>query len=381
MLRSFSHAPLSRRRVLVRVDFNVPIVGQSVGDDFRIRAALPTIRRLLGRGNRVILLSHASDPRQTLKPVARRLTRILGEPVAFIMNPFGGRKDFFPGGIRVALVENLRFWRGEESCSRAFARALARLGDAYVNDAFGAAHRKGASLTILPRLLPSLIGLLFERELRELDRVLLRPRHPLVAVLGGAKIETKLGILRRFERVADRVLVGGAVANVLLRARGVSVGRSSGSAEPITREVRRLAQSPKILLPRDARIRRNRRGRVLIIPLGRLAPGDSVLDVGPRTVAEFRRALAPARTVVWNGPLGLAEEPAFAIATLAIARALSRSRAEVVVGGGDTVAVLDRAGLAGTFRHVSTGGGAMLAYLAGEKLPALEALKKPKAKN
>lgn len=376
MLRYLSHTTLRRKRVLTRVDFNVPISRGAVGDKFRLRAALPTIQRLLRAGNTVILLAHHSNRRQTLAPIAPALAHMLSAPVAFLKNPFRAGRGR-AREARVFLVENLRFWKGEEAGSIAFARALARIGDAFVNDAFGAAHRRGASLTLLPRYLPSCLGLLFERELRELDLVLKQPRRPLIAVFGGAKTETKLPILQRFSRFADRVLVGGAIANTLLRARGLSIGRSPVERGLPVGRIRRIARSRKVVLPVDAVVAsspRSRRGRIRRI--GAIAAKDILLDIGPKTELLFKQFIAGGRTVVWNGPMGITEAKPFTGGTLALARALARSRARVVVGGGDTVAFLNRTRLVGRFTYVSTGGGAMLAYLAGEKLPALEALRR-----
>lgn len=376
MLRYLSQSPLRLKRVLVRVDFNVPIAHGRVSDDFRIRATLPTIRHLLRQRNSVILLAHASDKRQSLRLLAGHLSRLLGERVTFRRDPFS---EYAPReSSRVVLMENLRFWPGEETQDKKFAKILADLGDAYVNDAFGAAHRRGASLTVLPRLLPSYLGLLFERELAELGRIIRQPKRPLVAIFGGAKIETKIPILRRFMRLADRVLVGGAIANALLAVRAFPIGRSHPPfPRSVSRLIRQLVQSPKLILPVDgvlAQSRFSRRGR--IVSFDRLSPQSVILDAGPRTLNRFRREIASSRMVVWNGPLGITEVRAFSRGTEALARALARSRAEVVIGGGDLAAVVDRMGLLGSFRHVSTGGGAMLTYLAGGKLPALEALKK-----
>lgn len=351
MFSYLSRTHLSNRRILLRVDFNVPIRGRRIGGEFRIRAALPTIRKLLSSGNRIVVLSHHSDRGQTLRPLVAVLRRLLGEPVTFIANPAGrparpagGSQAAGTGGPRLALVENLRFWAGEEAERPNFARSLARWGEAFVNDAFGVAHRRSASLTLLPRLLPFYLGLLFERELDVLDRVRRKPARPYVVILGGAKLETKLRLLERSLRVADHVLVGGAIAAELL----------SGHA--------RLVRSRKLVLPVDGPVRS-----------GRLA------DIGPKSVRRFAGIIRSARTVVWNGPLGIAEEARYAKGTGAISRALARSRGSVIVGGGDTVAFLERAGLtAGAFDHVSTGGGAMIAYLAGEKLPGLEAMKRGK---
>lgn len=377
MLGYLSKTSIRNKRVLLRVDFNVPIRNGRVQETFRIRAVLPTIRRIVKYGNKVIILSHHSNPRQTLAPVARALGRLVGRTANFVSNPFSAAARLRltkqnPGSV--VLTENLRFFRGEQDASHSFARALARLGDVFVNDAFGVSHRRGASLTILPSFLPSFIGLNFEQELKVLDRLLHHSRRPLVAVFGGAKLETKLKLLRRFSRLAYRVLVGGAIANVLLRA--------SGYAVKIPRQDQHLLAAAKLILRRGSRIVlpldlvvSPRPGRAFICPVGASLSG-LVIDLGPETIREFRRLIAGAGTVVWNGPLGITESGRGRSATLGLARVLANSRAWTIVGGGDTVAALEAEKMLGSFDYVSTGGAAMLAYLAGEKLPALEALRK-----
>ncbi len=364
--------------MLLRVDFNVPIVGRKVQDDFRIVASLPTIRQLLRGRNTVILLSHHTDKRQTLAPVAKHLATFLRQPVRFVRDPLGRK---FRAQIRrsgrgnLFLVENLTRWRGEGNEDVHFAKRFSRLGDVFVNDSFGEAHRRRALITVIPRFLPSFLGPLFRRELARLDRVLRHPARPLVGIFGGAKIETKLAILQRFYRIADRVLVGGAVANTLLAARGVSVGRSR--IEGVSSVVRRLARSPQLVLPIDAVVLSERpQRRIRVTPITAIARDEVIYDIGPKTQRLFSEIVAGARTIVWNGPLGLQELPQYARGTRALARALARRGSRVIVGGGDTVDFLARAKLLNRFKHVSTGGGAMLAYLAGEKLPALEALRR-----
>ena len=377
MLRYLSRTTPRGKRVLVRVDFNVPISGRRVLDTFDIVRALPTIRALLRRGNSIVLLSHHSDERQTLAPLAPHLTRMLGRRVTFLRDLLGlsarrAVRSARPG--TVFLGENVRFWRGERRNSTAFARALAGLGEVFVNDAFGELHRPYASMVGIPRHLPSFAGPLIASELKMLDRFIRRPAQPLVGIFGGAKMETKLAILRRFARRADRVLLGGGVANTLLRARGFAIGRSLTAH--MSAAMRRLARSKKIVLPIDAIVSSSggRSGKSVL--LGDIGPQDRVYDIGPKTRLLFRRVLGSARTVVWNGPLGLVEKRCYAGGTLAVAETLARHRGLVLVGGGDTVAFLDRVRLLKRFKHVSTGGGAMLAYLAGERLPGFEALKR-----
>lgn len=379
MLKRLSQSRIEQKRVLLRVDFNVPIRGRKVEDDFRVRAHLPTIERLLKRRNIVILLAHHSDQRQTLRPVAWRLAGMLKSKVTFIKNPFSrGVFKFSQKSGKIFMLENLRLWPGEEKGDLKFAKAIARLGDVFVNDAFGVAHRPSASNVLLPRLLPSYLGLLFEKELAELGRVISRPRRPLVAAFGGAKIETKLKLLKRFSRFADKLCVGGMVANALLAARGVNVGRSFiGSG--LTRGVNKIAYAKNIILPVDAVVASSKSATgVKICELDAIGNKNMILDIGPKTSASFIKAVARAGTIVWNGPFGFAETRPFDRGTLAFAKALVKKQSSAVIGGGDTVAFLDKAHLLNKFRHISTGGGAMLAYLAGEKLPALEALRKSK---
>ena len=375
MFRYLSRTLPRRTRVLVRVDFNVPIEQGRVRDDFDLLRVLPTIRALQRRRNTCVLLSHHSDEHQSLAPLAKHLSLLLSTPVLFLRDPFSRRAALTvrraPPGAGF-LAENLRFWRGEKANGPAFAAALARLGEVFVNDAFGELHRPYASIIGIPRLLPSLVGPLVLAELGMLGRFMHRPRRPLIGIFGGAKVETKLAILKRFFRFADRVLAGGGVANTLLKARGLGIGRSL--AAPASAAVRRLARSRRLVLPTDV-IVKGPRSRVRRVPVAGVTPQERICDIGPETRLAFRHALGPAKTVIWNGPLGLAEDRRYAAGTLAIARALARHRGLVLVGGGDTVAFLRRVGLRPKFRYVSTGGGAMLAYLAGEKLPGLEALK------
>lgn len=376
MLYYLSRAAVRNKNVLVRVDFNVPISSGKVRDDFRIRAALPTIRKLLRSGNRIILLSHHSAKGRSLKPLAGHLGKILGSPVVFVKNPFAAKfwqKSF---SEKIFLVENLRFWPGEMKEDMSFARKLARLGSFFVNDAFGEAHRRAASVTLLPKLLPSCLGLLFEKELRQLQKVVMRSRRPLVAIFGGAKLETKLPLLKRFIRLADKVAVGGAIADVLLRARGFEVGISSAGAT-VGRDVKKIAHAKNVILPVDvvaAPSRESKSGK--ICPMALVKRDQAILDIGPKTRELFNQAVTSAGTIVWNGPLGVIEVSAFQKGTLSVAKALARRQKIVLVGGGDSIAFLDKVGLLKKFKHVSTGGGAMLSYLAGEKLPALAAFKK-----
>ncbi len=375
MKSRISHVLPRGKRVLVRVDFNVPVLGTAVHGDFRIRAHVPTIRMLLKRRNSVILLSHHSDTKQSLRPMAKALSRMLRVPVSFVEEPFAkGMGDVKSGSV--VLFENLRFWNGEEALDPAFARSLALRGDVFLNDAFSVAHRKAASTVLLPRLLPSFLGPLFLREIKELDLLMKNPRRPLVAVFGGAKTETKLPLLKRFSRFADSLIVGGAIANTVLASRGIGVGVSRVDTTAL-RGLTQLRRSRNIVLPVDAVVSNSRHtSRARIVSLGDIGRGEAIWDVGPASSRMYRKLIANARTIVWNGPLGLVEEPPFRGSTRALVRSLLRSHAKVIIGGGDTVAFLESIGALKKFRHVSTGGGAMLAYLGGERLPGLEALRR-----
>lgn len=361
---------------IVRVDFNVPISGRRVLDTFDIGRALPLIRRLLRSGKSVVLLSHHSDERQTLAPLVPLLSRMLGRRVMFLRDLSGKRarsavRSAPPGTL--FLGENVRFWRGEREASKAFALALAGLGDIFVNNAFGELHRPYASIIGIPRHLPSFAGPLVADELKMLDGFMYKPKRPVVGLFGGAKIKTKLRILERSAEVFDRVLVGGGIANAIFAARGVAVGRSL--ADGAGRGVAKLARSRKIVLPQDVVV--SGKGKSRTVTPTDIGSSDRIFDIGPASRKTFCRILSGAGTVVWNGPLGFVEDSRYADGTLAVARALSRHRGRVLVGGGDTVAFLNRAKLLGKFKNISTGGGAMLAYLAGEKLPGLKALRRP----
>lgn len=362
---------IRNKRVLLRVDFNVPILHGKVQDDFKIRSSLPTIRNLLRRKNSILIFSHHSDRHQTLKPVAEFLGRMIKEKVFFARDARA-----VSGAERsVVFLENLRFWNGETGVRPSFARRLAELGDVFVNDAFGVAHRREASSVILPRLMPSYLGLRFEKEMRQLDRALENPRRPLAVIIGGVKVKTKANLIKRFIRVADNILVGGASANIILRARGVKIGRSG--AEDGGASFEKMARSKKLILPVDAiATSGGRMSRPKIFSFDKISTNDVIYDIGPKTRSLFAGALKKARSVVWNGPVGLVEAKAFAGGTEFLARLLAKHSGFVLVGGGHTVAFIDKIGLLNKFKHISTGGGAMLAYLAGEKLPALEALRR-----
>jgi phosphoglycerate kinase len=388
--RTVDELDLAERRVFLRVDFNVPVGRDGeVSDDARIRAVLPTIE--LGRraGARLVLASHLGrpkgrpDPAYSLRPVAIRLGQLLGEAVTLAPDCVGtaveaAARGLPPGGL--LLLENLRFHAEEEANDAVFARALAALGDVYVNDAFAAAHRAHASTEGITRhLRPAVAGLLMKRELAALGRVFEAPTRPLVAILGGAKVSDKLALVESLLARVDRLLVGGGMAFTFLRAQGHAVGRSLLEAGLVETAARLLesagARGVEIRLPVDTVVAASTEADggeprpVSAIPADRMG-----LDIGPGTVAAFGSAVREARTIVWNGPMGVFERPAFAAGTLGLARAVAEAPGFSVVGGGDTVAAVHRAGVADRIGYLSTGGGAFLEYLEGRTLPGVAAL-------
>jgi phosphoglycerate kinase len=375
------------KRVLVRVDFNVPLADGVVTDDTRLRGALPTLQQLLDRGASLVLMSHLGrpkgvDPKFSMAPVGAALSALLGRPVRTIGTVVGPEAEAAAAALKsgdVLLLENLRFDGGEKADDPVFAAALARLGDVYVNDAFGTAHRAAASVVGVTRLLPSYAGRLMARELEALGKVVADPARPFVVVLGGAKIGDKIGVIDAFLPRADRILVGGGMANTFLAAAGVPMGDSLVETDRLDDARRiRAAGGDKLVLPVDLVIAdafdAGAATRTVAATAG--APsGWRALDIGPETVGAFAERLRTARTVVWNGPMGVFELAPFARGTFAIADVLAGLRdAFTVVGGGDSAAAVRAAGLAEDIDWVSTGGGASLELLEGKMLPAVAAL-------
>jgi len=380
-LRDLPPQALDGKRALVRVDFNVPIKNGKVTDDTRLRASLPTIKYLRDKGARVILLSHLGrpkggpDPQFSLKQIVRDLEQLLGAPVEFIADPATGvptTRRLPRGGV--ALVENTRFWAGEEKNDPELARTFAALGDLYVNDAFGSAHRAHSSTEAVAHLLkPAVTGFLMEKELQYLGALLRDPKHPFVAVLGGAKISGKIDVIRSLLPRVDELLIGGAMACTFFAAMGFEVGSSLVEPDRIALAKELLAQSgKKLILPRGAviapsleRARDSRSATADAIP-----KGWAMYDIDETTQHDFRARLLRAKTIFWNGPMGVFETPPFDAGTRAIATALVD--AVTVVGGGDSVAAV--AGMEDQLTHVSTGGGASLEFLEGKELPGVAAL-------
>ena len=374
------------KKVLVRVDFNVPTKDGKVGDDTRIRAALPTIQYLLDHGAAVILCSHLGrpkggpDPKYTLKPVADYLAQLMGKPVAFAADCVGpvaeaAAKALQPG--QVLVLENTRFHPEEEKNDMGMAKQLASLADVYVNDAFGSAHRAHSSTEGVAHFLPAVAGLLMEEEIKYLGQAIDDPKRPFVAILGGAKISDKIGVIKNLLTKADVILIGGGMANTFFAAQGLAMGDSLVEADAVETAKELLASGgTKLHLPVDMVLadKFDAEAQSKTVPTGNVPDGWRVLDIGPKSVEAFGKLIQDAGTVVWNGPMGVFEFPRFAEGTYGVAKAVAASHAVSVVGGGDSVAAIQQSGLADKITHISTGGGASLEMLEGLVLPGLAAL-------
>ena len=390
--RTIKDLDLRGKKALIRVDFNVPIKNGTIQEDTRIKSSLPTIRYALEQGATVILMSHLGRPKGkpnlefTLKPIAEHLAKLLGKPVQFAEDCIGPAAQAAidtagPGGV--VLLENLRFHAEEEKNDPAFAQQLAALGDVYINDAFGSAHRAHASTEgIVSKIETSAAGLLMADEIAHLGKVLEAPDRPFVAMLGGAKVSDKLEVIENLIPRVDALLIGGAMAYTFLKARGVAVGKSLVEADLLdtARDLERRAKERglRLELPVDHVVapKLEAGAPAETLKVGDEAIGDRMgLDIGPETIKTYREVLAGAKTVIWNGPMGVFEIDAFANGTIEVAKAVADVKGTTVIGGGDSIAAVVKAGVTDRITHISTGGGASLEFLGGRTLPGVEALK------
>ena len=388
-LQTLDMLSVKGRRAFVRVDFNVPLKNGDVGDDSRIRAAIPTIQWLIDHGASIVLASHLGrpkgkvNPELSLQPVAVRLGELMQRPVRFASDVVGESASGMAAALKpgeILLIENLRFDPGEEANDPGFAEKLAGLADVFVNDAFGAAHRAHASTAAIATRMPSAAGLLMAAEIKALNTVLNEPESPLIVILGGAKVSDKIGVIKSFIGKAEAILIGGGMANTFLAAKGIEIGNSLVEADRIDLASSLLQQASEagvtLLLPVDVNAAEaiDRPDTSRIVEVSGVDPEKMILDIGPETVRTFDEWIARAGTIVWNGPMGVFETPPFDAGTRGVAAAVAVANGYSVVGGGDSIAALQKLGLASEIDHISTGGGASLEFLEGKELPGIAAL-------
>ncbi len=384
--KTITDIDVSGKKVLVRVDFNVPIKAGEIGDDTRIRAALPTLDYLINQGASLILCSHLGRPKGEVKPeyslrqVAKHLGQILKKPVIFAEDCLGPVAEEYASNLKpgeILLLENTRFHSGETKNDLGMAKQLAALADIYVNDAFGSAHRAHASTEGVAHFLPAVAGFLMQKEIHYLGSAISNPARPFIAILGGAKISDKIGVIHNLLKIADQVLIGGGMANTFFKAQGYPIGESLVEDEALDTAINLLqVGNSRLRLPVDVVIadRFDSAAERKVISMGPIPDGWRILDIGAETVAAYRRVIHGAGTIVWNGPMGVFELPPFAEGTYGVALAVAESEATSIVGGGDSVAALKQSGLSERVTHISTGGGASLEMLEGLPLPGVVAL-------
>ncbi|MDD4625377.1 MAG: phosphoglycerate kinase [Candidatus Paceibacterota bacterium] len=388
-MRTIQQIDVRDQKVLVRCDFNVPLdKNGNISDNFRILKTLPTINYLIEKNAKIILISHLGSPKgkdlkYSLRPVARELSRLLGREVLFLKDCIGSEVEKSVGKLekrQVALLENLRFYNEEKANDPVFAQKLAKLADVFVQDGFAVCHRSHASTVGIPNLLPSAAGMLLEKEFKILSKALEDPYRPLVAIVGGAKISTKIKVIKKFLEKADHLLVGGKIANTILAVKGICV------RDPLPQEAEEVLKDVEAINLTDSKLHLPVDGIMSLADLnekylrsgavGTVRREEEIFDVGPETINNFKNVISSAEMVIWNGPLGYSEISPFEKSSLEIAKAIKKSGAFSIIGGGETVEFVTKIGMIEDFNHVSTGGGAMLDFLSGDALPGIEILKK-----